>query len=99
MTTENILNQASRVTDFVEELNKIEGLNLKKTKDGKYYKGTCPFCNNGKFTVIAEKKIFYCFGCFKGGDSLVFFANMWNDTMVNAAQRLLDIADKNGTNR
>jgi DNA primase len=46
----------------------INKLKLKKNKKGKFYMGTCPFCNTKKvFTLSLIKEIYKCWGCNKSG--------------------------------
>lgn len=57
--------------DIVELLGKL-GVKLKK--EGKGYKGLCPFHNDQKasLSVSRGKRVWHCFGCGKGGDTQKF---------------------------
>ena len=59
---------------------------------GGSYKGLCPFHNEKtpSFMVTPSKKMFYCFGCHKGGDVFTFLQDYENMTFVEAVQFLAE---------
>ena len=61
---------------------------MKKT--GRNYLGLCPFHQEKtpSFTVSAEKQIFHCFGCGKGGDVVSFVMNIEQLPYMEAMQKL-----------
>lgn len=68
-----------------------EYVQLKKTGSG--YQGLCPFHSEKtpSFHVHAEKQIFHCFGCHKGGNAFTFLMAVegWNfpETVKKLAER------------
>ena len=60
----------------VNKVNIVEGIEafVELKKAGGLYKGCCPFHEEKtpSFTVSKEKKMWYCFGCQKGGDLFMF---------------------------
>lgn len=68
-----------------------EYVQLKKTGQG--YQGLCPFHSekSPSFHVHAEKQIFHCFGCHKGGNAFTFLMGIegWNfpETVKKLAER------------
>lgn len=63
-------------------------------KQGKYYKGLCPFHNEKtpSFTVTPEKGLYHCFGCGKGGDLINFVMDMEGLTFPEALESLARFA-------
>lgn len=59
-------------------------------QSGGTYKGLCPFHNEKtpSFTVDADKKLYYCFGCHKGGTVLNFLMEMEKLTFPEAVETL-----------
>ena len=58
-------------TDIVKAISEY----VKLERDGKQYKGICPFHREEtpSFTVNSERQIFHCLGCGQGGDIGRFF--------------------------
>ncbi len=67
------------------------GVQLKRSGAGSFI-GLCPFHQEKtpSFTVNPAKRMFYCFGCGKGGDVFRFFMDHQNLDFVNAAKILAD---------
>jgi DNA primase len=67
---EHIINRIRQDTDIVELIGDFVALK----KRGRNYVGLCPFHSEKtpSFNVLAEKGIFKCFGCGKGGDAITF---------------------------
>jgi DNA primase len=65
-----------------------EYVQLKKT--GGTWKACCPFHNEKtpSFTVNPDKKLYYCFGCNKGGDIINFLMEIDNLSFVEALELL-----------
>ncbi|MDH7480061.1 MAG: DNA primase, partial [Syntrophomonadaceae bacterium] len=74
--------------DIVE----IVSEHLVLTKKGKDYWGICPFHpeKTPSFSVSAEKKLFYCFGCQMGGNVITFIRSKDNLTYSEAIDRLAE---------
>ena len=60
------------------------------TKKGANYWGLCPFHHEKtpSFSVNAEKQIFHCFGCGKGGGAIRFLMEMENLSFPDAVRKL-----------
>ncbi|MFA6033533.1 MAG: DNA primase, partial [Myxococcota bacterium] len=65
-----IVERVKEVTDIVGLVSQYVSLR----KSGRNHLGLCPFHQEKtpSFTVNAEKQIFYCFGCHKGGTAFDF---------------------------
>ncbi len=71
---------------FLDELNdrlnivEVVSAYVPLTKKGANYWGLCPFHHEKtpSFSVNAEKQIFHCFGCGKGGGAIRFLMEMEN---------------------
>lgn len=74
--------------DIVEIISE----HLVLTKRGKDYWGICPFHpeKTPSFSVSAEKKLFYCFGCQMGGNVITFIRSKDNLTYSEAINRLAE---------
>ena len=61
-------------------------------KSGKNYRALCPFHaeKTPSFNVNADKQVFYCFGCQKGGDVITFLKEVNNITFVEAVKQLAE---------
>lgn len=59
----------------------------------KVYKAYCPFCEEPKMRVNPVKRIMFCDDCGFGGDILSIIARSENETIRDAAQRLVDKYD------
>ena len=79
-------------TDIVALVSKY----VKLEKQGKNYKGLCPFHNEDtpSFVVSPDKNIAHCFGCGGGGNPVNFLMQIENIDFNEAVRRL---ADFNGT--
>ncbi len=67
---QNFLDELIARNDIVDVISSYVHL----TKKGNNYFGLCPFHNEktGSFSVSADKQIYYCFGCKKGGGVINF---------------------------
>ena len=81
---------------FVEEITRktdIESL-VKEYVDlnpvGVQSKGVCPFCHSTSFTVSADKQIYKCFNCGKGGGAVSFVQEIEKKTFPAAIHFLAD---------
>jgi len=76
------------------EIAETVGRYVQLTRQGKYWKGLCPFHSEKtpSFTVTPEKQIFYCYGCGKGGNVIKFIMEMENETFPEAVKRLAEEA-------
>ena len=72
--------------DIVDVVNQYVPL----TKKGGNYWGLCPFHHEKtpSFSVSADKQIFHCFGCNKGGGVLRFVMEMENLSFPDAIRKL-----------
>ena len=100
--------QSANLDDFVERVNErtdiysvVSRYVPLKQKGGRYW-GRCPFHNEktASFSVSADKGLFYCFGCGKGGNVFKFLSLIENITYFEAiklqAQRLgIELPTKN----
>lgn len=59
-------------------------------RQGSSYMGLCPFHNekSASFSVAPHKRMFYCFGCHKGGDVFTFICEYENFTYPEAIKFL-----------
>lgn len=75
-------------TDIVDVIGRC--VHLKKM--GANYFGLCPFHGEKtpSFSVNAQKQIFHCFGCGKGGDVLKFVMEYENVTFPEAVKKLAE---------
>ena len=64
-------------------------LTLKKTGHDAM-SGLCPFHQEktASFSVSPTKRVFYCFGCGKGGDAITFLRELEHLSYVEAIERL-----------
>lgn len=67
---EQIIEQVRTANDIVE----VVGAYVRLRKRGKNYVGLCPFHQEKtpSFTVSADKQMYHCFGCHKGGNVFTF---------------------------
>jgi len=65
-----------------------EHVGLKRT--GRRWTGLCPFHNekSGSFSVNAEQKLYYCFGCGAKGDAISFVREVEHLDFVAAVEKL-----------
>lgn len=81
---------------FLDELNdrlnivEVVSAYVPLTKKGANYWGLCPFHHEKtpSFSVNAEKQIFHCFGCGKGGGAIRFVMEMENLSFPDAVRKL-----------
>ena len=68
----------------------IIGAQVKLKKRGKNYLGLCPFHQEKtpSFTVSAEKQMYHCFGCHKGGNVFTFVMETEKVSFVEAVRAL-----------
>lgn len=80
------IERVREATDFVALAS--EHLALKKV--GSRWSGLCPFHaeKTPSFTVNAEEKLFYCFGCQAKGDVITFVREIEHVDFVEAVERL-----------
>jgi DNA primase len=73
-------------TDIVAVIS--EHVGLKRT--GRRWVGLCPFHNekSGSFSVNAEQKLYYCFGCGAKGDAISFVREIEHLDFVAAVEKL-----------
>ncbi len=80
------IDEVRNATDIVEVISGY--VHLKKR--GKNYLGLCPFHTEKtpSFTVSAEKQMYHCFGCGKGGNIFTFLMEMDKISFVEAVRSL-----------
>src|ERR1043165_10223643 len=73
-------------TDFVE----VAGQHLSLKKVGQRWTGLCPFHaeKSPSFSVNAEEKLFYCFGCGAKGDVITFVREIEHLEFAEAVEAL-----------
>ena len=73
-------------TDIVAVIS--EHLQLKRV--GRRWQGLCPFHSekSGSFSVNAEEKLYYCFGCVAKGDVITFVREIEHLDFVGAVEKL-----------
>ena len=81
----NSLNEQTDIVSLVSKYVKLE-------KQGKNYKGLCPFHHEKtpSFIVSTEKNMFNCFGCHKAGGPLKFIQEIENVDYQEAVKLLCD---------
>ena len=70
----------------------IRSRGVRLTKNGKSYKGLCPFHEDKKtpsFSVTPDKGLWHCFGCDKGGDAIRFVELIDGVDFKEAVKRLV----------
>lgn len=87
----------SDIDEIKSRLNIVDvvGERVKLTKAGRNYKGLCPFHSEKtpSFMVSADRQIFKCFGCGRGG-SVIDFVMEYDH--LDFLEALEDLADKAG---
>jgi len=83
---EDKIDEVRNAHDIVEVISGY--VQLKKR--GKNYLGLCPFHSEKtpSFTVSAEKQMYHCFGCGKGGNIFTFLMEMDKISFVEAVRSL-----------
>ena len=91
MATEEEIAKVIESTDMVELVSPY----VKLLKQGKNYKGLCPFHNEDtpSFVVSQEKHVAHCFGCGKGGNPINFLMQIKH---ISFNEALAELAQKNG---
>ena len=81
----NSLNDNTDIVSLVSKYVKLE-------KQGKNYKGLCPFHNEKtpSFIVSPEKHMYNCFGCHKSGNPLKFIQDIENVDFKSALRMLCE---------
>lgn len=82
-TTINAINERVNFVSLVEQYTRLE-------KRGHNWWGCCPFHNEKtpSFNVVPDKKMFYCFGCQKGGGIINFLMEIEHLSFVEAVEHL-----------
>ena len=72
--------------DFVD----VVSARTQLRKSGGRYSGRCPFHSekSGSFSVNAEEKLYYCFGCGAKGDVITFVREIEHLDFVGAVEKL-----------
>ena len=81
--------------EFVAEVSsrldiaEVVGAYVSLKKQGRNLTGLCPFHNEKtpSFSVSPDKRIFYCFGCHKGGNALRFLMEIEGLTFPEAVEK------------
>ena len=84
---------SSKTVDAVIEMTDIVSLAENYTRlerRGSNWWGCCPFHNEKtpSFSVVPDKRMFYCFGCHKGGGTINFLMEIENIVFKKADERL-----------
>ncbi|UTC67798.1 MULTISPECIES: DNA primase [unclassified Treponema] len=84
---------SSKTIDAVTEMTDIVSLVENYTrleKRGTNWWGCCPFHNEKtpSFNVVPDKRMYYCFGCHKGGGTINFLMEMEKLSFTEAVERL-----------
>ncbi|UTC63519.1 DNA primase [Treponema sp. OMZ 787] len=84
---------SSKTIDAVTEMTDIVSLVENYTrleKRGANWWGCCPFHNEKtpSFNVVPDKRMYYCFGCHKGGGTINFLMEMEKLSFTEAVERL-----------
>ena len=84
---------SSKTVDAVIEMTDIVSLAENYTRlerRGSNWWGCCPFHNEKtpSFSVVPDKRMFYCFGCHKGGGTINFLMEIENIGFMEAVERL-----------
>lgn len=83
---DSIVDEIRSASDIVDVISQYVPLK----KRGKNYTGLCPFHQEKtpSFSVSADKQMFYCFGCAKGGNVFTFVMEHDKVSFVEAARTL-----------
>lgn len=84
--SQTTIDDVRRASDIVE----IVSAHVKLKKRGKNYTGLCPFHTEKtpSFTVSAEKQMYHCFGCGKGGNVFTFVMDLEKVSFAEAVRSL-----------
>ncbi len=86
----------AKITDIADRLSMYEVVSdyVDLKEKGNRYWGLCPFHSEKtpSFTVSEDKKMFYCFGCHKGGSMFSFISEIENITFPEAVEKLAEKA-------
>lgn len=85
-------NRIDRIKQTVDLVALIRSRGVRLTKNGKGYKGLCPFHEDKKtpsFSVTPDKGLWHCFGCDKGGDAIRFVELIDGVDFKEAVKRLV----------
>lgn len=88
--SEEIIEEVKAANDIVDVVSNYVSLKRK----GNNYFGLCPFHREKtpSFCVTAEKQIYHCFGCGKGGNVIRFVMNVENISFKEALEMLAEKA-------
>ena len=88
--SEEIIEEVKAANDIVDVVSNYVSLKRK----GNNYFGLCPFHREKtpSFCVAAEKQIYHCFGCGKGGNVIRFVMNVENISFKEALEMLAEKA-------
>ena len=91
MFSQNFIEKVIDASDIVSIIS--EHTNLKQS--GPRYIGLCPFHNEKtpSFTVNGDKKLYYCFGCQRGGNVVSFVMEMFKYSFPEAIEYLAERAN------
>ncbi len=83
---EQTIEEIRRAVDIVDVISSY----VKLKKRGKNYVGLCPFHTEKtpSFTVSADKQMYHCFGCSKGGNVFTFLMEIERLSFVEAVKVL-----------
>jgi DNA primase len=83
---DHLVQEVLEKTDIVS----VIGEHVRLTKKGGRWMGLCPFHSekSPSFSVDAEKGLFYCFGCQKGGSTVQFLMELEKLTFPEAIEEL-----------
>lgn len=86
--SDSTIDQVRTANDIVD----VVGLHVALKKRGKNYVGRCPFHTEKtpSFTVSAEKQVYHCFGCGKGGNVFTFIMELEKVSFVEAVRSLAE---------
>ena len=84
------IDEVRNAADIVD----VIGATVRLKKRGRSYVGLCPFHpeKTPSFTVSADKQMFHCFGCGKGGNVFTFVMERDKMSFVEAVRFLADRA-------
>ena len=79
----------ARVREAVDAIE-VVGEHVRLRRRGRKWEGLCPFHEERtpSFSVDPEKRLFYCFGCHRGGDIIGFVMQLEHLTFPEAVERL-----------